>query len=194
MRWLIVPLLAAMTLGVSGFLNELEETTIASVELADAGRDAPATTRQAAKDVADLPAIAELTSRQADAFETLADALEISAQRVFTLNDTLDEQAGTIGDLTAGIGRLGDPLTCVEARLRRLGTLAGKVPARLRDIPPVLARLTAAQEKAIRHLRSINRKMTAFGVAAEATDVEAPPPPEGRGSVPEPEEPGSRPC
>ena len=40
MRWLIVPLLAAMTLGVSGFLNELEETTIASVELADAGRDA----------------------------------------------------------------------------------------------------------------------------------------------------------
>jgi uncharacterized phage infection (PIP) family protein YhgE len=190
----VAPLLAALVLSVSGFLNELEETTVASVRLADAGRKAPATTQEAAENVADLPAIAELTSRQADAFETLADALEISAQRVFTLNDTLDEQAGTIGELTDGLGDLSDPLSCVEDRLRRLGILAERVPPRLRNIPPVLIRLTAAQEKAIRHLRSINRKLTAFGVAAEASDVEVPPPPDPDVVAPEPGEPGRKAC
>ena len=178
MRWIIAPLVAAMLLSISGFLNELEETTVGSVQLAQAGRDAPATTQEAADNVADLPAIADLTSRQADAFETLANALETSADRVFTLNDTLDQQARTIGDLATGIADLSEPVSCVEDRLRKLGVLAGRVPPRLREMPAILERLTRAQEKSLRHLRSINRKLTALGVAAEASDVEAPPPPD----------------
>ncbi len=194
MRWVVIPVAAAMMLGISGFLDELEDTTRASVALAEAAGRAPVTTQEAAENVAGLPAIAELTSRQADAFETLADALQISAQRVFTLNETLDRQAGTIDDLAAGVEALSDPLECVERRLRRLGTIAALVPARLRNVPPMLARLIAAQEKSIRHLRSINRKLTALGVAAEASDVKAPPYPSDRGSAPEPGDPGTRPC
>jgi hypothetical protein len=178
MRWLVAPLIAVVLVGASGFLDGLERTTEASLELAESSREAPADTRRAAREVSDIPAIAELTTRQADAFRGLADALEVSAERVFQLNSSLDEQAGTIGRLRDGITSLRAPIDCVEARLRLLLRTSGRVPPNLDDIRASLIELIAAQNKSIRHLKSINRKLTALGVAAEASDVKVPPPPE----------------
>lgn len=194
MRWLIAPLIAVMLLGTSGFLHELEEMTEASVAMAEAGREAPAATRKAAENVEQLPVIAELTTRQAGAFATLADALEVSARRVFSLNETLDEQATAIDDLIAAIHGLSEPLGCVEERLRKLTRLARDVPPRLREIPPIIDRLIAAQEKSIRHLRSINRKLTAFGAVARASRVRVPPAPKAPDIDTAVEEPPARAC
>lgn len=194
MRWIVAPLVAALLLGASGFLHELEAMTEASVAMAEAGKEAPATTRQAAEEVEQLPVIAELTTRQADAFETLADALEVSAQRVFSLTDSLDQQASAIGDLTAATRGLSEPLSCVERRLGRLTRLAARVPPGLRNIPPIIDVLIAAQDKSIRHLVSINRKLTALGVVARASNVKVPPVPETPSSETSPEEPTDRPC
>ena len=194
MRWIVAPLLAALFLGTSGFLHELEEMTEASVAMAEAGEEAPAATRKAAENVEQLPLIAELTTRQAEAFATLADALQVSARRVFSLNETLDEQATAIDDLIAATRGLSEPLGCVERRLRRLTQLAAQVPPGLREIPPIVTQLIAAQEKSIRHLRSINRKLTAFGAVARASRVKVPPIPEAPDLATEPEEPGARSC
>ena len=194
MRWIVAPLIAAMLLGASGFLHELEEMTEASVAMAEAGREAPGATRKAAENVEQLPLIADLTSRQAEAFATLADALEISAQRVFSLNETLGEQATAIDDLIGATRGLSQPLVCVEKRLRKLTDLAGNVPPRLREIPPIITRLIAAQEKSIRHLKSINRKLTAFGAVARASRVKVPPVPDTPDLETTPEEPAARPC
>ena len=194
MRWVVAPLVAAMLLGISGFLNELENMTEASVAMAEAGREAPATTRQAAEEVEQLPVIAELTTRQADAFETLADALEVSAQRVFSLTDSLDRQATEVNDLIESTRGLSAPLSCVERRLQRLTRLAARVPPGLRNIPPIIDVLIAAQDKSIRHLKSINRKLTALGAVARASRVEVPPVPEAPPAETSPEEPSDRPC
>ena len=194
MRWIVAPLIAALLCATSGFLHELEEMTEASVAMAEAGREAPATTRKAAENVAELPMIAELTTRQADAFATLADALQVSAERVFSLTDTLDEQAAAIQDLIGATRGLSDPLGCVERRLERLSRLAARVPPGLQEIPPIVGQLIAAQEKSIRHLRSINRKLTALGAAARATRVKVPPIPEMPDTETTPPEPADRSC
>ena len=178
MRWIVAPLVAGLLFSSSGFLHELEEMTEASVALAEAGQEAPAATRKAAENVEQLPMIAELTTRQANAFATLADALQISAERVFALNETLGEQATAIAELTSATRRLSEPLGCVERRLRKLTRLTAQVPPGLRQIPPIVAQLIDAQDKSIRHLRSINRKLAALGVAARASRVRVPPLPD----------------
>ena len=194
MRWVVAPLVAALLLGASGFLHELEAMTVASVAMAEAGEEAPAATREAAEEVEQLPVIAELTTRQADAFETLADALDVSAERVFSLTDTLDRQASEVHDLIESTRGLSEPLSCVERRLRRLTGLAARVAPELRDIPPIVGMLIEAQDKSIRHLKSINRKLAALGVVARASRVEVPPVPDPPSVETSPEEPSTRPC
>ena len=194
MKWVVAPLVAALFLGTSGFLHELEEITEASVAMAEAGREAPAATREAAENVDQLPMIAELTKRQAEAFSTLADALQVSAQRIFSLNETLAEQASAIDDLLAATRGLSEPLGCVERRLRKLTRLTVQVAPRLQRIPPIVTQLIAAQDKSIRHLRSINRKLTAFGAVARASRVKVPPVPEAPELETAPEEPAARSC
>jgi hypothetical protein len=145
--------------------------------------------------VEDLPVLASLTEQQARAFEALADALDVSARRVFSLTDMIEEQAASIDGLQGILRGLGRTSTCVGARLRRLTQVTDDVPPRLRRITTTLASLIDSQEKSIRHLRSINRKLTLLGVAAEITNVKVPPIPNG-GRGPEPKVGAStaRPC
>lgn len=185
-RWLIAPLVAALLMSGSGFLSELEQTTESSVDLAAGSEEAPRETRDAARELGDLPAAADLTQQQADAFRALSDALDISAQRVFALNDALGRQTRGLEQLKSRLAALSDPLACIREQLMRVGGLAERVPPALDGVSGILGSLIASQEKSLRHLKSINRKLTALGVAARATDVKVPPAPEAP-EVPRPD-------
>lgn len=177
MRWLVLPLVAVTALGWSGFLNRLEATTEASTELAVASEEAPRDTEQAAENVAPLPAVARLTTRQAEAFTALGDALQLSGERVLKLNDTLDAQATRVGGIVTGIEDIEGALGCVGERLRALLGVSRRVPPQIGAIRSILSEVKATQRRSIRHLKSINRKLTALGAVARATDVKAPPAP-----------------
>jgi hypothetical protein len=177
MKWIVLPLVAATFLGWSGFLDRLDVMTVASTELAQASEEAPRTTGQAAREVTTLPAVARLTTQQADAFNILSDALQISAQRVFRLNDSLATQSAGLEDIVQGISSIDDVLDCVGRRLDGLIGTSRKVPAGVSGVTSILSDVEKIQRNSIRHLKSINRKLTALGVAAEATDVPAPPRP-----------------
>ena len=176
-RWLLPPLVAALALAGSGFLDALEDTTRASAALARSARTAPAATRAAARGVADLPQAARLTGAQAAAFEALADALDVSAQRAFALNRSVARQARALRGLTAALKDLSPALACVRARLKGLLTATGPAPGTLTAIGLELERIRAGGRKALTHLVSINRKLAALGAAADLLGVRAPPPP-----------------
>ena len=177
-RWVVAPLLAAFAFVSSGLLGALETTTERSAALARASRDAPKDTRAAAGEVVLIPDIAAVTTQQADAFKALADALDLSAERVFALRETLDEQATQLGDVKAGLRRIRAAATCVERRLAALGSVTGAVPSQVNGVASIIRSLVASQDKSLRHLKSINRKLTALGVAARAQGVEPPPSPD----------------
>jgi hypothetical protein len=177
MRWLIAPLVGALALSVSGFLGTLESTTERSAQLAAASDAAPRTTAAAAERVGTLPLLADLTSQQAAAFKELSAALDISAERVFALNEALGRQALAVGGLEEDLLALDGSVRCVSRRLDRLNGAAAGVPPAIEGITRILSSLVSSQEKSLRHLRSINRKLTALGAVATATDVQAPPPP-----------------
>lgn len=179
MRWIAAPLIAALLLCGSGFMRALEDTTRASVALAGSSESAPKTTEAAVEEVETLPAVADLTERQAAAMGALADALEVSSQRVRDLNASVADQASSLAKLTGAIDAIDSSIGCIKTRLRRLLEASRVAPPRLSAIAGTVAELRGAQEKSIRHLRSINRKLSALGIAATATDVEAPPPPGG---------------
>lgn len=177
MKWIVLPLIATAVLGWSGWLDRLDATTVASAELARASEEAPATTRAAAEQVESLPAIARLTTQQADAFNILRDALQVSAQRVFRLNDSLTTQADQVGDIVDGIDEIRGVVGCIGQRLRGLLGASRQVPRSVERIAATLRTVDKTQRGSIRHLKSINRKLTALGVAAEATNVKPPPAP-----------------
>ena len=177
-KWLIPPLIGAVLFTGSGFLRALEATTDTSAEMAAASREAPRSTAASAEELDSLPAIADLTTHQAEAFDQLAGALEMSAQRVFALNDRLVEQADGIAQMRSGLSELHAPLSCVRARIARLAEQGRTVPAGIRRVETILERIIGSQDKAIRHLRSINRKLTALGIVATASGVEPPPQPD----------------
>lgn len=177
-RWLIPPLIGALLLTGSGFLRSLETTTERSAALAASSESAPRSTSRAAEELAPLPVLADLTTHQAEAFEELAEALDLSAQRVFALNDTLAEQADGIERMTAGLEDLNDPLDCVRVNLARLRDQSRAVPSGIRGVETILQRIIGSQDKAIRHLKSINRKLAALGLVATASGVEPPPAPQ----------------
>jgi uncharacterized coiled-coil protein SlyX len=176
-RWLVTPLVGICFLSSSGFLDRLEATTRTTVALARASEEAPTTTGQAEEELAPLPAIAGLTTQQAEAFEVLADALESSARRVEDINERVGLQTDALAVLAHDISTLDGSITCLKARLRSLLRAADDSPRALRTISEILDGLIKTQEKSIRHLKSINRKLTALGVAATAQGVEPPPRP-----------------
>lgn len=178
-RLLAPPLAALVILGGSGFLHELERTSRASIAYARSSRTAPSETEAALQGVADLPASARFTRRQAEAFESLADALEVSLTRVETLGGSLDDQIATLEELRSGLGELSSPLGCIHDRLDRLVRVSTRGPTVLGDIGGEVDEISAAQVESLRHLRSINRKLAALGLVATASGVEAPPPPGG---------------
>jgi methyl-accepting chemotaxis protein len=119
-----------------------------------------------------------LTTQQADAFKALSAALEVSAERVSTLNEALDEQSVGIEEIVDGIEGIEGVLDCVGERLTGLTSVSERVPGAVAAVARILGDVERTQRKSIRHLKSINRKMAALGVAAEATNVEAPPSPD----------------
>lgn len=189
MKWVIAPLVAAFLFVGSAWLNALERTTVASAELAESSRSAPATTSSAAQDVETLPVIARLTEQQSVAFRALADALAASATRVEKLNGSIDEQVASVQRLESAIEGFGDYISCTEERVNGLVAASRRVPPGLDAIARIMRRLTVIQDESIRRLKSINRKLALLGVAAAATDVKAPPLP----SPGEPPAPGSSP-
>ena len=177
MKWIVAPLIAALFLAGSGFMSSLERTTEASIRLADSSEEAPERTAEAAEDVGSLPQVANLTRQQADAFEILADALETSAGRVEDLNSTVAEQLDGLAALVGDIDALDPSVACVGRRLDALIAASSDGPRLIGQISGVLDTVNGSQKRSIRHLKSINRKLTALGLLADATGVESPPPP-----------------
>lgn len=177
MRWLVAPLVAALFLAGSGFMSALERTTDASIRLAESSEEAPERTAAAAADVGSLPQVAELTRQQAEAFGILADALDTSASRVDSLNVTVAEQLRSLSALVGDIDALDPSIVCVGRRLDALIAASAEGPRMIGRISGLLAGVNGSQGRSIRHLKSINRKLTALGLVADLTGVEAPPPP-----------------
>jgi hypothetical protein len=194
MRWLIAPLIAAIAFLGSGWLDALERTTKNSAALARTSEGAPEETQAAADAVGSLPTIADLTDQQASGFRALVEALKLSAERVLDLNATLDEQGRSLETLGGGLDLFRSPLQCVEERLEELVRASDSIPPALADIEATIGFLSRQQDRSIRHLKSINRKLAALGVVAAATDVKVPPPP-GDAPPPSPGEPrAGEPC
>jgi hypothetical protein len=177
MRWIVAPLLAATLVVTSGFLGALEDTTDASKDLVASSREAPKTTAEAARGVGSLPAIADLTTRQAQALGALADALNASAERVTDLNGSLASQSEELDTLSGGLRRILPQVDCIQARITRLQRASNDVSPSLDAITVTLGRLIESQKKSIRHTRSINRKLATLGVVASLQGVEPPQPP-----------------
>jgi hypothetical protein len=194
MRWLVAPLIAAIVFLGSGWLDALERTTKNSAALAETSEEAPEETQAAADAVGSLPTIADLTDQQASGFRALVEALKLSAERVRDLNATLDEQGRSLETLGGGLDLFRSPLRCVETRLEQLVRASDSIPPALADIERTIGVLSRQQDRSIRHLKSINRKMAALGVVAAATDVRVPPPP-GDAGPPTPGDPrAGEPC
>ena len=190
-RWIVLPLVAALTMTTSGFLNALERTTRESTRLAEVSEGAPRTSQEATDEVKDLPLIAELTGRQAQAFTGLADALELSARRVRSFGTAVRQQVDGVKEVATAIEAMRPEIACVEDKLVALVEAGASSPALLSDMTATLRSVVSTQNKSIRHLKSINRKLAALGVVATASGVEAPPSPGGAptpkpGAAPEP--------
>ena len=193
-RWLAPPLVAAVALVGSGFLSSLDHAAESSVRLAEATERAPGSTAEAAEELGTLPEVARLTSRQAELAAALVGALRVSAGRLRDVNRSLGSQAEDLASLAGAIDGLDPRLACIRERTADLVAASGTAPAELRSISGELEQVLRWQEKALRHLRSINRKLAALGVVAAATGVQPPPLP-GSGPSPQPDEPpGAVPC
>lgn len=194
MKHLIAPLIATMLLALSGFSDSLERATGISKEMAALSEDAPAETAAAARGVGSLPEIATLTTQQATALEALADALDLSEQRIAQLGRTLDRQIEGMIELQADLKGLGPAVACVRERLSLLVDAAAPVPDSLGAMRVTIEDLSRAQQRSIRHMRSINRKLAALGVIATAQGVEAPEMPETSTTLPEADDLPGSPC
>lgn len=194
MKHLVAPLIAAMLLSLSGFTDSLERATKISREMASLSEEAPAETAAAARGVGELPEIAELTHQQATALAALADALDVSERRIEQLGGTLDEQIDGMIRLRADLRGLSPVIACVRQRLSSLVDAAAPVPNRLGAMQDTIEGLSRAQQRSIRHMRSINRKLAALGAIATAQGVELPEIPTGGGELPEAEDVVGSPC
>jgi hypothetical protein len=172
------PLVGLMLFGGSAFLDALEKTTEESLALAEASEEAPRITAEAAGEVDTLPAVAQLTEQQASAFRGLSEALKVSARRIASFNDTLRAQSDGLENLAGAMERLDGSVKCIRTRLNVLLGASEATPPALDEVSDPLVTITAAQNKSIRHLKSINRKLAALGIAAAASGVEVPPPPD----------------
>jgi len=177
MRWLVAPIVAAFLLATAGFVGALARTTDESAALTASTREVPKTTRAAAEDAAAVPIIARLTGRQAASFAELVKALRATTERVASLEDALRDQVAGTADLRQGVSPLLPRLDCSRMLLERLVMTSEQVPRRLREVSDSIKDLSAAQGKSLRHLRSINRKLSALGVVADARGIEAAGPP-----------------
>ncbi|HYN36380.1 MAG TPA: hypothetical protein VEV82_05340 [Actinomycetota bacterium] len=175
-RWIAAPVAALFALMMSGFLSDLQRTTELSVDMAKSSESAPRTTEAAAREVRTLPQLAELTNQQASAFRALAVALESSAKRIVDFNGLVRDQGQDLGELADSMAALDDPLNCLDETLETLLVSSRTTPRVVGGITDTMSSITDAQNKAIRHLKSINKKLTTLGLVVAASGVEPPPP------------------
>jgi hypothetical protein len=181
MRWIAIPLGALVLFVGAGFASQLSRTTHVSAALAASAREAPRSTSEAARQTAGLPLIAKLTGKQATAFDGLVGAIRETSHRVQHLNAVLRAQSQGIPLLREAVLRLRPDLACAQKRLEILVRASGAAPRMLAEARTIVGSLVALQDRSAIHLRSINRKLAAFGVLADASSTQplAPPSPLG---------------
>ena len=177
MRWIAIPLSALVLFAGAGFASQLSRTTHVSAALAASAREAPITTKEAAQQTAGVPEIARLTGKQAAAFDGLVGAIRETSRRVEHLNEVLGAQSRGIPRLRDAVLRLHPHLACAERRLKVLIATSASAPSRLTDARAIVAALIGLQDRSAKHLRSINRKLAALGVVADASSVQPLDPP-----------------
>jgi hypothetical protein len=178
MRWIAAPLVAAFMFTGAGFVSSLARTTDVSAELTASTEKVPQTTRRAAADAAEVPVIARLTGRQAASFADLVEALRATGERVKGLEEELSRQVDGTARLRRGVAGMLPVLDCSERLLTRLVRASREVPGLLREVEVSVEDLNGSQKKSLRHLRSINRKLSALGAIADARGIDpAEPPP-----------------
>lgn len=184
MRWICAPLAAILVFVGAGFVSALARTTYISADLAASTEEAPRDTAAAAESTADIPLLVELTGRQAESFSNLVVALRGTARRVETLAEDLEVQTSRTRRLRSSVSRLRPEIVCSADLLGALLSHSRTVPSSLTEATGLVRGISRAQKKALRHLRSINRKLTALGVVARVTGVKAPRAPEIEPAVP----------
>ena len=177
MRWIAAPLIAAFLFTGAGFVSSLARTTDVSAELTASTEQVPQTTRRAAANAAEVPVIARLTGRQAAAFADLVEALRATAERVEGLEKELSRQVDGTARLRIGVAGMLPILDCSQGLLKRLVRASREVPGLLREVEVSVGDLNGSQKKSLRHLRSINRKLSALGVIADARGIDPARPP-----------------
>ena len=173
MRWLAAPLAGLVIFMGTGFVSALSDTTRRSATLAASAEDAPKDTASAEEETAQLPTVAEMTGRQADAFDELVTALQQTGEQVKTLNSQLRGQSSGLAELKGATESLVAPLRCSSRRLSTLIETSDDAPPQLAEAVALMRALTSLQERSLKHLRSINRKLAAFEALAVATSAEA---------------------
>ena len=184
MRWIAAPLIALLVFLGSGFVSSLARTTKLSAALAASAEEAPQSTGDAARQTSGLPIAARLTGRQADAFDELVTALKTTAEQVGQLDRTLTSQSQEMVDLHTATASLRAPLGCAAKRLRALAEASATTPERLEEATRIIGSLIELQDRSVKHLRSINRKLAALGALATATDTEPLPRPTSSFQIP----------
>jgi hypothetical protein len=171
-RWIAAPLAAFVILMGAGFISALSETTTRSAGLTASAEDAPKDTASGAEETATLPTVADMTGRQADAFDELVDALQQTGEQVKTLNARLRGQSIGLARMKTTTSSLLEPLRCSSRRLTALIETSDDAPPQLTEAVTLLQDLISLQDRSLKHLRSINRKLSALEALAVATSAE----------------------
>jgi hypothetical protein len=161
----------------AGFVSTLADTTRVSAALAASAEKAPKDTAAAAEQTGALPTVAEMTGRQADAFDELVTALRQTGEQVKKLDSQLELQVSGLGNMRRATDALAAPLDCNNDLLAALVAASEGAPSRLAEAADVIRDMVELQDRSIKHLRSINRKLAALDLLATATSAE----PLGRG-------------
>jgi hypothetical protein len=177
MRWICAPLAAVLVFVGAGFVSALARTTYISADLAATTEEAPRDTAEAAESAADIPLLVRLTGQQAESFSNLVVALRGTARRVEALSQDLQLQMERTRRLRGSVSALRPQIVCTAELLEALLSQSRRVPSSLNEATGLVGGISRAQAKALRHLKSINRKLSALGVVARATGVKPPPPP-----------------
>jgi hypothetical protein len=105
------------------------------------------------------------------------EAIRETSRRVEHLNAVLRAQSRGVPRLRKAVLGLHPDLTCARRRLGTLVDASGSAPPMLEEAQAIVASLVALQDRSARHLHSINRKLSALGLVADASSSQPLDPP-----------------